>query len=197
MNTMNEQKTKSKSTGIFLSVGIICLMVIGYFLISSGSDASDLVKTSPISKMQKLTHKVQGLETDVKKKQGEVMVLADQYKEKTGKDLPFTISTLNLNEAEKKLLEEQFNGEKNLSAKGLLQEILKRQQDIRNLRDKIAQIEYQLPMPIIAKKGDNHYDIALSFLVDSKGLDEKNAIKLLSKVALFDQLAEGFKVWNF
>lgn len=95
------------------------------------------------------------------------------------------------------MLEQQIAKEKDVSVRSLLKEILNKSDEISELREQIAQIENRLPRPHIAQKGESHYQIALAFLVSEKGLEEEQAQKLLKRTALFDQLAEGFKVWNF
>jgi hypothetical protein len=190
---MNEKKTKS--TAFYIVGSVICLMVIGFFLLTDGGSTRD--KSSHVSHMQALTRQVQDMESNVKKEEGEVLELVDQYQKKTDTKAPLGFDLMDLSREERELLEQQINQEKDVSVRSLLKEILKKKEEISELKEQIARIENLLPAPHIAKKGESHYQIALAFLVDEKGVDKEQAIEMLTRTALFEELAEGFKVWNF
>ncbi len=191
----NENEKKSKSTVFLITVSVFCLIVIGYYLLTIEPGSRD--KSSQVGQMQQLTRKVQGMESDLKKKEGEVIQLVGQYKKKIGAKSPLAIDTLELSHDERELLEQQIAKEKDVSVKSMLREILLKKDRIGVLREKIAEIEDLLPAPHITKKGENHYGIALTFLVEKKGVEKEQAQKILARTALFEELAEGFKVWNF
>ncbi|NIM17635.1 MAG: hypothetical protein GTO45_37190 [Candidatus Aminicenantes bacterium] len=186
---------KTKSAVFFISAVVFCLIVIGYFLLTTGENTVN--KSSQVSRMQALTQQVQGMESDVKKKEGEVMELVDQYQKKTDPNAPLGFDIMDLSQEERDLLEQEIGKEKDVSARSLLKEILKKKDEIRELKEEIAKIESLLPAPHIAKKGDSHYQVALAFLVDEKGVEKERAMEMLSKTALVEELAEGFKVWSF
>lgn len=182
----------SKSTIIFVVVSLICLAIMAYFVFTTGSSS-----TPPsLGKMQHMTQKVQGMETEATKKQAEIIQLVDQYNNKPGKKL-LALDTMELTNAERHQLEQLIDQEKDVSARTLLKEILQRKEQITDLKEKITSIEDQLPAPYIAQKGDSHYGIALTYLVEQKGLTKAEAEKTIARVALFEELAEGFKIWNF
>lgn len=193
MNTLDK---KTKSSALIIAVTVICLMVIGYFMITTGESNGKKPANTSISKMQDLTHQVKGMESAVKEKEGQVMELVGQYKSKTGKTPP-VLDVTTLSREEREVLEQEIGKEKDVSIRSLLKEILNKKDEIRNLKDRIAAIEDLLPTPHIAQKGESHYKIALAFLVDEKGVEPEKAKKMLARTALFDELAEGFKVWNF
>jgi hypothetical protein len=186
---------KTKSAVFFISAVVSCLIVIGYFLLTTGE--STVNKSSQVSRMRGLTRQVQGMESDVKKKEGEVIELVDQYQKKIDPNAPLGFDIMGLSQEERELLEQEIGNEKDVSARSLLKKILKKKDEIRELKEEIAKIESLLPAPHIAKKGESHYQIALTFLVDEKGVKEERAMKMLSKTALFEEMAEGFKIWNF
>ncbi len=191
--SMNEKKTKS--TTFYIAGSIICLMVIGFFLLTDGGSTVD--KPSQVSRMQELTQQVQGMESGVKKKEGEVVELVDQYQKKTGAKAPPEFDDMDLSQEERELLEQLINKEKDVSTQSLLKEILMKKDQVSELREKIAKIESLLPAPHIAKKGESHYQVAMVFLVEKKGVEKERAMEMLTRTALFEELAEGFKVWNF
>jgi len=54
-----------------------------------------------------------------------------------------------------------------------------------------------LPKPHVVVAGENHFKIAMDFLMNEKGLDKKKAMELVERTALLDTMVPGFKVWNF
>jgi hypothetical protein len=49
----------------------------------------------------------------------------------------------------------------------------------------------------MVEKGENHYQIAMNFLLNEKGVDKARAMELVERTALFEPIVPGFKVWNF
>jgi hypothetical protein len=191
-----EASLKKKVTALvlFASLLVAALVVMAYFLFFKGEgDGESMAK---IRQMQEMTQQVQGMESEVKKKQDDVFDLVDEYKEKTGED-SLGINVLDLNNDERALLEQRIKDEKDMSVKSLLQEILDKNNEIRDLNAKIAEIEKLLPKPHIVKSGENHYMVAMDFLVNEKQVEKKRAMELVERTALLDTLVPGFKVWNF
>lgn len=175
---------------------VIALLIMGYLLFIKEKAADD--GSEQIRQMQELTQNIQTLESDVKQKQDEMFALMNEYKEKTGE--PFTamgVNPLDLSDEEKKLMEQKIRDEKDVSLKSLLEEINDKDNDIRDLKKKVKEIEALLPKPHIVKSGENHYQVAMDFLLNEKKLDKKKAIKLVERTALIDPMLPGFKVWNF
>lgn len=192
----NEPKPKKKSWGIIIAVIIIiaALVVLGYLLFLKPKPLDE--QAAKIQEMQELTQEIQGLESDMKKKQDDIFSLMNKYKQKTGQ--PFLgVNPLNLNDEEKKLLEQKIKDEKDVSIKSLLEEINDKNDEIRGLQEKIKEIEALLPVPHIVKSGETHAQIAMDFLVKEKNVDKKQAAELIERTALYDMLIPGFKVYNF
>jgi hypothetical protein len=192
---MSLNEPPKKSTTLLIVTSIIIVFIMGYVLFI-GTD-STVENPSQLKRMKEMTQKVQGMESQVKQKESEVIALVDKYKEKTGTRESLILDTSELSSEELEFLQQRMEKEKDLSAKSLLKEILQKSADIEHLKDKISEIEDLLPTPHIAQKGESHYNIAVAFLVDEKGVLKEEAQKIVARTALFDQLAEGFKVWNF
>jgi len=111
-------------------------------------------------------------------------------------DVKPNTETMQLTEEQKKALEERIKNEKNSSYQALLQEVLDKDKEIKELNEKIANLRKILPRPDVAKPGDNHYSMAIRFL-KKKGLSEANARKLVSRVNIMEKLAAGFEVYHF
>jgi len=195
------KKTKSetqKNLPMYIIIGVlvVVLLVMAYFLFFQSKGNVPSEGAAQIRQMQEMTQDIQQLETDVKEKQDEIFSMVDDYKEKTG-EATLGVNALNLGENEKKILEQRIKEEKDVSVKSLLEDILEKNNEINELNAKIAEIEALLPKPHIVAKGENHYEVAMDFLMNEKGVEKKRAMELVERTALFDQLVPGFKVWNF
>ena len=189
---MVHEKQKHKAIYFTLLGLALIILVMGYFLLT-GKRGS---KSPKIRQMEELVTEISGLESDIQEKQNEIFGLLSDYKKRTGKDLP-SVNLLNLTDREKRLLEKKISEEKDVSIKSLLNDILEKNSDIRDLMGKLKEVEALLPKPHIVVRGQNHYKIAMNFLVKEKGLDREKSMKLVERAALFEYLMPGFKVWNF
>lgn len=104
--------------------------------------------------------------------------------------------TMQLTEEQKKALEERVKTEKNSSYQSLLQEVLDKDKEIKELNDKINKLRASLPKPDRAKEGDNHYQMAMRFL-KKKGVRENEARRLVGRVNIMEKVAPGFEVYHF
>ncbi len=111
-------------------------------------------------------------------------------------DVKPNAETLLLTDDQKKALEERIRNEKNSSYQALLQEVLDKDKEIKDLNGKLAKLRADLPKPDLAKPNDSHYGMALRFL-KKKGVSDDNAKKLVSRVAILEKLAPGFEVYHF
>jgi hypothetical protein len=154
-------------------------------------------KVSPkMKQMQETVQQIQKLEANIQEKQNEVFTVLNDYKKKTGQDLP-EINIMNLSPEQKKILEAKIKNEKDVSIKSLLQDILDKNNDIQNLNTRLQELEAMLPKPHVVEKGENHYQIAMNFLLNEKGVEKTRAMELVERTALFEPIIPGFKVWNF
>ncbi|MBI3130239.1 MAG: hypothetical protein HYZ13_02680 [Acidobacteria bacterium] len=111
-------------------------------------------------------------------------------------DVRVNAETMQLSEEQKKALEERIKNEKNSSYQALLQEVLDKDKEIKDLNGKIAKLKQDLPTPDRAREGDSHYGMAIKFL-KKKGVSDPEARKLVSNVNIMEKLAPGFEVYHF
>jgi predicted nuclease with TOPRIM domain len=111
-------------------------------------------------------------------------------------DIKPNTETMQLTDEQKKALEERIKNEKNSSYQALLQEVLDKDKEIKDINTKLAKLRADLPRPDLARPNDSHYGLALRFL-KKKGVPEAEAKKLVSHVAILDKLAPGFEVYHF
>ncbi|WLT30863.1 hypothetical protein [Geothrix sp. PMB-07] len=111
-------------------------------------------------------------------------------------DVKPNAETLQLTDEQKKALEERIKNEKNSSYQALLQEVLDKDKEIKEINTKLAKLKADLPKPDVAKQNDSHYGMAMKFL-KKKGVPEAEAKKLVSRVTILEKLAPGFEVYHF
>ena len=111
-------------------------------------------------------------------------------------DIKPNAETLQLTDEQKKALEERIKNEKNSSYQALLQEVLDKDKEIKDLNTKLAKLKADLPKPDVAKPNDSHYGMSMRFL-KKKGVSEAEAKKLVSRVAILEKLTPGFEVYHF
>lgn len=119
-----------------------------------------------------------------------------KLKEANVNDIRPNTETMQLTEDQKKALEERIKAEKNSSYAALLQEVLDKDKEIKELNEKITKLRQSLPKPDVAKEGDSHYAMSLRFL-KKKGVPESEAKRLVSRVNIMEKLAQGFEVYHF
>jgi hypothetical protein len=190
-----EMATEKKSKKFYYVIGALALviLVLAYFVFKGPAGP----KVSPkMKQMQETVQQIQKLEAGIQEKQNEVFTVLGEYKKKTGQDLP-EINIMNLTPEQKKVLEEKIKNEKDVSIKSLLQDILDKNSDIQNLNARLQELEAMLPKPHVVEKGENHYQIAMNYLLNEKGVEKTRAMELVERTALFEPIIPGFKVWNF
>jgi len=124
------------------------------------------------------------------------MSQAAKLKEAGAGDVRLNAETMQLTPEQKQVLEERIKAEKNSSYKELLQEVIDKDKEIKELNDKITKLRSILPRPDVAKANDSHYGLAIKFL-KKKGVNEAQARKLVGRVLIMDKLAPGFEVYHF
>ncbi len=189
------KKIKKRSKILFFTtIGLLFILIFTglIFLFEKNPGFS----SSKINQMSSLVKKVRNLEDNIQTNQNDILMLVKEYKEKTGKNLP-ALDIINLSEEERLLLEEKINSESNISIKNLLAEILSKKSEILELNMHVRSIEKFLPKPHIVFEGENHYQIAMDYLLNVKGVENKEALALVEKTFLFEPIVPGFKIWNF
>ncbi|UCH96508.1 MAG: hypothetical protein JSV88_06570 [Candidatus Aminicenantes bacterium] len=197
-DTKSISKIGEKGTKL-LYISIISLTVIViaivYFLLP-GILGEKKGGSPIIRQMRQLTLEVGKLETELKYKENELNNLVKKYHEQTGEKLP-ELGALGLPRKQRKLSEVKMKNQEDVSIEELLNEILAKKSEISRIEETIKKYEALLPRPHIVIEGQNHYQIAADFLVNEKGIEKEKAIWLVERTALFDELMQGFRVWNF
>ena len=104
--------------------------------------------------------------------------------------------TMQLTDDQRKALEDRIKNEKNSSYQALLQEVIDKDKQIKDMNDKLDKLKAELPKPDIARAGESHYGLALRFL-QKQGLSKAAAKKLVDNVNIMEKLAPGMEVYHF
>jgi len=180
-----------------VTVGIsLTILFITAFFISCSIDTTKEEK-SPANPpyVESVKEKLVGLEKEIQKKENEKLKLIARFEAKTGKKFPIS-EIFNIGKKEREVLEEYIRKAKDISIKSLLESLVKKDDEIRELQEEQKTLNEQ-HKPHVVKPGENHYQIAIEYLLYQRGVDKDEAKKLLDKALFVDPLTPGFKVWNF
>lgn len=153
-------------------------------------------ESSKVTKEMQTAQKIAKIEQDINTKQDKINQLVQKYIQEGGKDLGAVVGN-NLTPEQKAVLEKNLQNERGIGYQDLINDILKQQKEIEDLRVQIQDLEKALPAAVVVTRGAKHLDLAVEFLTKEKGLDAETAKKLALQTNLMDELVPGFKVWNF
>ena len=103
-----------------------------------------------------------------------------------------------LDPQQKDILDQLVQDEKDVSYKSLLTTIISDRDQIRTLQEKMLHLQQSLPDTfVVARRGDKHHDLAMTYLTGQAGVDAQHAKQLLGQVDQSDELVPGNQVWFF
>jgi len=106
-------------------------------------------------------------------------------------------TSLGLSAAQEEKLVSLIEEEKDVTYKGMLQELLESEKKIFDLKEEISDIQSRLPKPYVVQKGDQHWKVCVNYLKDVEGVSNADAKKLVERVALIDEMIPGFYIWLY
>jgi hypothetical protein len=180
---------------ITVGISLIILLITAFFISCSVDTTKEEKSPATPPYVESVKEKLVGLENEIQKKENEKLKLIARFEAKTGKKFPIS-EIFNIGKKEREVLEKYIRKEKNISIKDLLKTLVKKEDEIRELQEEQKTINEQ-HKPHVVKPGENHYQIAIEYLLFQRGLDKSEAKKLLDKAVFFDPLTPGFKVWSF
>ncbi|HET6331206.1 MAG TPA: hypothetical protein VFF76_10510, partial [Holophagaceae bacterium] len=104
--------------------------------------------------------------------------------------------TMQLTDDQRKALEDRIKNEKNSSYQALLQEVIDKDKQIKDMNTKLDKLKSELPKPDVAHPGESHYGLAMRFL-QKQGVGKADAKKLIDNVNIMEKLAPGMEVYHF
>src|SRR2546426_10393391 len=101
-----------------------------------------------------------------------------------------------LSAEEQQALDELVRNEKDPSYRGILSQVVEDMKKIRDLQNKVTQLESLLPGDgVEVKAGDTHMKLAMQYLQKDKGVPESRAKELISRLNIMEtNLEKGMKV---
>lgn len=115
-----------------------------------------------------------------------------RYQARSGGALPDGVGA-ELTAQQRAVLAERLKTEK-MGTAALLQDLIAKDQQLQDLRQRLADVNGRLPDSVIAAEGQRHERIAMDYLT-TKGLKTDEAYRLVSQSALTEPLLTGFRVF--
>ncbi len=144
------------------------------------------------AKAEDLVRKV----TEAEKAEGQVKQAAQAQAQAMGQaGMQPNTQGVQLTDAQRGLLEKRVKEEKDNSTAALIQEILDRDKQIKELDSRVARLRAELPKPQIATEKDNHFAMAVRFL-KGKGIAEDKAKTLAARANIMEELQPGWQVYQ-
>jgi len=114
--------------------------------------------------------------------------LTRQYQQISGGD--------DLTAQQHSVLMELLRTEQDVTARGLLSQIVEARERADMLQVRISELEARLPLPQVVQAGDTHFALASRWLSEV-GIPEAEHRALISDNLLADRLLPGMQVWHF
>lgn len=146
---------------------------------------------------QGLVKELDRTEQDIRSKQEEIRKKVQEYNQQHP-DKPIDATSLDrlmLDPNQEAELKRLLGAEKDVSYRGLVQEIVDARKQIDDLQEQIRTLQDQLPAPYEVKKGDTHSKVAIRYLIQNHNLSDAEARKVVDQTALVEEMHTGFLVW--
>ncbi|MBI5058371.1 hypothetical protein HZB60_01160 [candidate division KSB1 bacterium] len=192
---MSDLRRRLDRGGVALIVSIVVVVLVAIVLIFRFTSQR---KPEEIKNFQELVMKVDKLNTQISDREGQIMDYVRKYNTAHPEQAFDTagIASLGLSPEQAEILQKRVAQEKDVSYRGMLQEVLTLNRQIDELNAEVLDIRSKLPAPLEVKHGDSHFQLCLTFL-QGKGVAEDEAMKLIESTALTTELLPGFEVWNY
>lgn len=151
-----------------------------------------------LNEFQDLVKQLDEAEKDIRTRQEEMRRMVREYNaaHPEGSRIDTTsIEMLALDPEQAETLNRMLNSEKDVSYRGLLEEIVATRRQIGTLQKRIRALQEQLPAPYTVQPGDTHYSVSMRFLMENHGLTADEAHNVVEKTALVEELHPGFQIW--
>jgi hypothetical protein len=192
---MSDLRRRLDRGGVALIVSIVVIVLVAIVLIFQFTSRR---KPEEIKNFQELVMKVDKLNTQIGDREGQIMDIVRKYNAAHPEQAFDTtgIASLGLSPEQAEILQKRVSSEKDVSYRGMLQEVLTLNKQVDDLNAQVMDIRSKLPAPLEVKQGDSHFQLCMSFL-QGKGVAEDEAMKMIESTALTTELLPGFEVWNY
>lgn len=174
---------------------IVVLLIVGALVFHFISR----MEPAEVRSFQELVNRVEKINTQITEREQQISGLVSRYNQShPGNEIDTTgMSAMGLTEEQAQLLANRVAQEKDLSYRGMLQEVIDISTEMEKLRSELGEVKARLRPPVVAQKGDTHLAVCLKFLTEDIGMNEDDALKIIEKEALVPELLPGFEVWNY
>jgi peptidoglycan hydrolase CwlO-like protein len=182
--------------GIALIVSIIVVLIVVAALVFHFISRRE---PTEIKNFQELVKHVEKLNTQISERESKISEMVQKYNAShpDGRIDTTGMAASGLSPEQAQLLASKVSQEKDISYKGLLQNVLDLNKDLDKLSQELQEVKSRLRPPYTVKKGDSHFQVCINFLTQDVGLSEEEAMNLVEKEALTPELLPGFEVWNY
>ena len=144
------------------------------------------MEPAEVRSFQELVNRVEKINTQITEREQQISGLVSRYNTShPGNEIDTTgMSAMGLTEEQSQLLANRVAQEKDLSYRGLLQEVIDVSSQMEKLKQELGEVKSRLRPPVVAQKGDSHLGVCLKFLTEDIGMNEEDAQKMIEKEAL-------------
>jgi len=146
---------------------------------------------------QELVKELDETEQEIRTKQESIRSRIQEYNADNPKKQidTETLNRMVLDSDQAEALSQRLGQEKDVSYRGLIQEIVDTHKQVDILQERIRLLQESLPAPYTVQSGDRHLDVALRYLMENHGLRANQAREAVAQVALVEDLHVGYKIW--
>ena len=146
---------------------------------------------------QELVKELDETEQEIRTKQASIRSRIQEYNADNPKKQidTETLNRMVLDSDQAEALSQLLGQEKDVSYRGLIQEIVDTRKQLDILQERIRLLQESLPAPYTVQSGDRHLDVALRYLMENHGLRANQAREAVAQVALVEDLHVGYKIW--
>ena len=186
---------RAERGGVALIVSIVVVVLVAAALVFHFASRR---KPPEVRNFQDLVMRVDKLNTQISDRETEIMDMVRKYNvahpeaafDTTG------IAQYGLSPEQAEILQGRITQEKDVSYRGLLQEVLELNTQIEGLNQQLMDVRSKLPAPYEVREGDSHLKVCLNFLTE-KGVPEEESMKMIEQTSLTTEILPGFEVWNY
>jgi predicted nucleic acid-binding Zn-ribbon protein len=194
MSTLRRRRSNRGSVALIVSIVVVVLVVVVlvFHFLSRRQPAE-------VKNFQELVMHVDKLNGQIMDREGKIMDLVRKYNISHPNASFDTsgISAMGLSPEQAEILSKRVAQEKDVSYRGILQEVIDLNTQVSDLNKQLDDIRAQLPKPYEVQQGDSHFKVCLEWLTTEKGVPEDEAVKLIEQTSLTTELLPGFEVWNY
>jgi cell division protein FtsB len=190
---LNSRRTNRGGVALIVSIIVVVLVVIALVF-----HFASRRKPAEVRNFQDLVKQVDKLNTQISDRESDIMDMVRKYNASHPEAAFDTagIAQFGLSPEQAEILAKRVAQEKDVSYRGMLQEVLDLNQQVEALNQQLLEVRSKLPAPYEVKEGDTHLKVCLNFLTD-KGVPEEEAMKLIEQTSLTAEILPGFEVWNY